>query len=111
MIPPQHRFRLEDMRDYARKAIDVSQDQDSDAEVRAFALERLITIVGEAVAKVPESVRVLAPDLPWRMIVGMRNILVHDYASSREDIVAKVVRDGLPDLIATPDRLLAETSE
>lgn len=108
MIETQHRFRLEDMRDYARKAIEVSQDATADPELRNFALQRLISIVGEAASKVPESVRALAPELKWRMIVGMRNVLVHDYAGSREDIVERVVRDDLPVLIEILDRLLAE---
>lgn len=109
MIETQHRFRLEDMRDYARKAVQLSQDTSADPELRSFALQRLISIVGEAASKVPEPVRSLAPELKWRMIVGMRNVLVHDYAGSRDDIVEAVVRDDLPVLIDTLDRLLAES--
>ena len=111
MIPPQHRYRLEDMRSYAQKAIEISKASGQDPQLRGLALERLIGIVGEAASKVPDAVRSLAPQIEWRMVVGMRNILVHDYASTRADIIDSVIRDDLPALIAAIDRLLAEHPE
>ncbi len=38
-----------------------------------------LRIVGEAARAMPEEVRRLAPDVPWRQLVGMRHVLVHGY--------------------------------
>ena len=35
--------------------------------------------MGEAAKALPEQVCALAPDVPWRKIIGMRNVLVHGY--------------------------------
>jgi uncharacterized protein with HEPN domain len=43
------------------------------------ALIRNLTVLGEAAKRVPEAVRALAPDVPWRAISGMRDVLIHDY--------------------------------
>ena len=37
---------------------------------------RHLQIIGEAARGLPEEIRNLAPDIPWRKIIGMRNILV-----------------------------------
>lgn len=59
---------------------------DSD-QLLAAALERFIEVVGEAANKVSEPTRRSAPQIPWREIIGMRNRLVHGYASVDHDIV------------------------
>lgn len=42
-----------------------------------MALLHAVQIVGEAAAKVSDEVKNEAPDIPWSLIVGMRNRLVH----------------------------------
>jgi uncharacterized protein with HEPN domain len=36
-------------------------------------------IIGEAAANISEATRSQYPDVPWKSIIGMRNILVHRY--------------------------------
>jgi uncharacterized protein with HEPN domain len=38
-----------------------------------------IQIVGEAVRKLSDALRSEHPEIPWAEIIGMRNIVVHDY--------------------------------
>jgi uncharacterized protein with HEPN domain len=54
---------------------------------------RHIQILGEALRAVPEEVRTLAPNVPWRKIIGMRHILVHDYFGIDVDAVWQVVSE------------------
>lgn len=43
------------------------------------AVMRNITIIGEAVSKLSDSLTGRHPEVPWLNIAGMRNRLVHDY--------------------------------
>ena len=45
------------------------------------AVIRQLTIIGEAVTHLPEAITSLAPEIPWTLVRGMRNIIVHDYLS------------------------------
>ena len=44
------------------------------------AVIRQLSIVGEAAAKLPLALRAKYATIPWKKIVGMRNIIVHDYS-------------------------------
>ena len=43
------------------------------------AIVRNLEIIGEAAGRLPESLRLKAPEIEWRKIVGLRNILAHEY--------------------------------
>jgi len=75
-------------------------------DVLAAALERFIEVVGEAACKVSPATKLELQSIPWREIVGMRNRLVHGYASVDHDVVWAVVTDHLSRLIATIERSL-----
>jgi len=50
------------------------------------AVIRNFEIIGEASNKLPKEFREKHPDVPWKSIIGLRNILIHDYLGV--DIVA-----------------------
>jgi uncharacterized protein with HEPN domain len=56
-----------------------------DAEVFAkdrktqYAVLRALEVIGEAAKRVPPDTQARFPDTPWRQIIGMRNIIAHDY--------------------------------
>jgi uncharacterized protein with HEPN domain len=61
------------------------------------AVIRQISIIGEAAAKLPLNVRRTHTDIPWKQIIGMRNIMIHDYAETKLSTVWTVaVRDLSP---------------
>jgi len=53
-------------------------DLDTD-QMLVFALVRAIEIVGEAASKVSVETRQATGEVPWPLIVSMRNRLVHAY--------------------------------
>lgn len=46
------------------------------------AVVRNLEIIGEAAGRLPEPVRLEAPEIEWRKIVGLRNILAHEFSVS-----------------------------
>ena len=62
------------------------------------AVTRRLEIIGEAVKKVPQDIRDLYPDVPWRNIAGMRDILIHEYSGVNLKRVWKVVKSDMPNL-------------
>lgn len=43
------------------------------------AVERQVFVIGEAAARLPEDWKNRLPNVPWRKIVGLRNLLAHGY--------------------------------
>ena len=48
-------------------------------ETLCYAVAQKLTIVGEAVARLSQEIRERHNSVPWADIVGLRNILVHEY--------------------------------
>jgi uncharacterized protein with HEPN domain len=69
---------------------------------------RHLQILGEALRGVSPELRVRHGELPWSEIIGMRNILVHDYFDIDQDIVWSVVEHDLSGLRLALERILAE---
>lgn len=65
---------------------------------------RLVEI-GEAVKRLPEDVAAREPDIPWRDIAGMRNLLAHHYFDTSHAVLQGTVEHDLPALAAAVRRL------
>lgn len=57
-----------------------------------------LSIIGEAVGTLSDELRRKHPRVPWKDIIGMRNIIVHDYFGIDTKIVWSVVQKDLPPL-------------
>jgi uncharacterized protein with HEPN domain len=77
----------------------------SDELIQTYIVHNL-QILGEAAAKIPADQQSQYEVLPWSKIVGMRNILVHNYFNIDLDIVWQVVENELPHLKETLSRIL-----
>ena len=71
---------------------------------------RHLQIIGEAARGLPDDVRILAPEISWSEIIGMRNILVHGYFDIDTDIVWEAATSDVPAIKPAVVRLL-ETME
>ncbi len=94
---------LWDMLDAARMVEQLSSGQDfaqySKDRRTQLAIERSLEIIGEAANKVSTSFRNAHPEIPWRQIIGQRNILIHEYGEIKQERIWKVVRENIPQLI------------
>lgn len=66
--------------------------------VLCLAVEKLFINVGEAAYRIDEAVRAQLPDIPWRQVIGLRNILAHGYEAVAHEILFKTIQDELPAL-------------
>lgn len=62
------------------------------------AVMRNLAIIGEAAKKIPADVRRKHPDVAWKKMAGLRDIVVHDYFGIDEDIIWDVVSARIPEL-------------
>ena len=89
---------LEACEKVARYVEDVSRDQLVAEEMRMDAVVRNIELLGEAASQLPGEVRQDMEQVPWREIIGMRNILIHAYFGIDPDIVWAVATEKVPQL-------------
>lgn len=68
-----------------------------DELVQIWTLHHL-QIVGEAARALESDLRETLPEIPWIQIIGMRNVLVHQYFEIDTEIVWSVVEKDLPSL-------------
>jgi uncharacterized protein with HEPN domain len=57
-----------------------------------------LQIIGEAASRLSNVFKQAHPEIPWAKIIGMRNVLIHDYTAIDLDIVWVAVERDLPAL-------------
>ena len=103
MPPRDFRIRIRDIITAAEKIISNTQDMDFESfstdDWTIDAVLRNITVIGEAAGHIPDEVCNSYPDIPWREIRDMRNIIVHEYFGVDLGIIWNAIRYDLPKLI------------
>ena len=95
--------RIRHMMDAAELALDFTRgptrsDLDRDKMLK-FALVQAIQVIGEAANKVSPEGRQAGPAVPWQVITGMRNRLVHAYFDVDGDLLWATTQKDLPALL------------
>lgn len=71
------------------------------------AVIRRLEIIGEATAHLTETTRQAIPELPFRKMRGMRNIVAHDYGNVDLKIVWEVALVQVPEICAILEKFFA----
>ncbi len=71
-----------------------------------LAVERCIEIIGEAASKVSKEFQDGHPEIPWKGIIGQRNVLIHEYGEIKHERIWAVATQRIPDLIKVLNSLV-----
>jgi len=69
-----------------------------------------LEIIGEATKQIPSDFRQGNPELPWRLMTGMRDRLIHDSGGVDYEIVWQTATEDIPGVLEKVKRIL-ETAE
>ncbi len=74
-----------------------------------YAIMKNVEIVGEASYMLTKAFKEVHPETPWKVVQGMRHVLVHDYANIIFETLYDTAVNSIPELRQQVERYLAET--
>lgn len=80
-------------------------------ELLQSAVMREIQVIGEAARMVSDEAKAMHTAIPWRVIAGMRNRLIHAYFDVRLDVVWQTIQDDIPALVTQLEQVVANREE
>lgn len=105
--------RVEDIVKYADNVTTIIKGttfEELTADIRTYyAVMKNVEIVGEAAFMLTKAFKDAHPETPWKLVQGMRHILVHDYAQIIPRILWGTATESIPELRQQAQRYLAET--
>jgi uncharacterized protein with HEPN domain len=73
--------------------------------LRLRALERTMELIGEAARRVSSQFQSEHQVIPWRALIGLRNLLAHEYGRVNATLLYRTATHDLPSLIITLERI------
>jgi uncharacterized protein with HEPN domain len=86
----------------------VSFDQFLGNSEKRFATIKQIEIIGEACNALTDELKSANPVVPWKPIVGFRNISIHEYFGVNLHLVWEIAKNDLPELKEKMSAILAK---
>ena len=109
-----HKVYLEDILEAIRKIHEFTHGMSLDAlskDAKTLdAVIRNLEVIGEAVKRLSEDIRNRQPDVAWRKISGLRDILIYEYFGINIEVVWDVIQHKLSGLEAAAKTLLSSTA-
>jgi len=87
---------------------DVSEEQFYQSRILLDAMSFNFAILGEAANKVSDELQAKHPEIPWGDIIGMRNVLIHDYVKPQPKYMWDAYRNDLDSLKKHLQKILKE---
>ena len=85
---------------------DLDRDSFEDNELVVDGVIRNLEVIGEAAGNIPESVRSRHPDVPWKKMIGLRNIVAHEYFGIDLGIVWEIATRNIKETKAVVESVL-----
>ena len=105
--------RLMDIVEYSNNVIMLIEGYSFDALLSDkrtyYSVMKNVEVVGEAAYMLTKAIKNAHPDTPWKIVQGMRHVLVHDYATIDDRELYNTAVNDIPVLLRQVERYLAET--
>jgi uncharacterized protein with HEPN domain len=89
----------------------VSQDQFLASSEKRFATIKQIEIIGEACNALSDELKTQYSAIPWKAIIGFRNISIHEYFGINLQLVWEIAKNDLPELKKNMVTILAGVTD
>ena len=68
--------------------------------MRFLAVSRLLEIIGEATKNLSNDFKSKYPNVPWKKMAGLRDVIIHDYQELNREMIFKFASQDIPKLLA-----------
>jgi len=96
-----YRLFVEDIRDSLEKIEryikGLSYEEFIENEIVIDAVIRNLEVIGEASTNIPEDIRKKYSVIPWKRMIGLRNIMIHGYFGVDLGIIWEIITRNLPE--------------
>ncbi|HLD21691.1 MAG TPA: DUF86 domain-containing protein [Patescibacteria group bacterium] len=103
---------LQDMLDAIDKIDQYTADYDfAEFENNSLVIDgvvRNLEIIGEAANHIPEEIQLQYTTIPWAQIIGLRNIVIHEYFGIDTSIIWTIATSDLPQLRSAVEKIISE---
>ena len=93
---------IDDIRDsieaIKRYTAGLTKDDFFNSTEKQDAVYRRLELIGEAANRLPDEFRIQYHRIPWNKIIGMRNVLIHEYDSIDLDRIWETIQRDIPEL-------------
>ena len=116
MPPPDDHSALLDIQHYCQQILStLDRPLDAGEQIPTLvldaAIERWLTVVGEAVKRLSMELREAHPEVPWKGWAGLRDILIHAYDEVSVAELRRITEVDVAALLAAVEALLTGYSE
>ena len=111
-MPRDYKVQLEDILDAVQKirsyTAGLSYEDFRESSMVVDAVVRNLEVIGEATKQIPDSIRARKPEVPWKRMAGLRDILIHNYFGIDFEVIWDIITNKLAPLAENVSELLAE---
>ncbi len=103
---------LIDILDSAKKIQLIVKDQTLDEFEGDFtaplAVARLFEIIGEATKNLSDAIRESNPEIPWKKMAGLRDVLIHRYQEANDRRIYEISKNDIPELVQKIEKIISK---
>ena len=109
------RIRLIDIREEIAGIRSLTKNETAESFATDWAMKRAVQhallIIAEAARHIPDNLKTTRPEVPWKRIHGLGNMLRHEYSRIDSDILWSIITENLVDLDRAAEALLTGQPE